>query len=78
MREVAVQAANDTNNGQDRANLQAEMDAMINEIDRISETTTWAGTNLMKDTSSDFKFQVGTATEPKKPDRSQNRWHDRI
>jgi flagellin len=65
MREVAVQAANDTNNSQDRSNLQAEMDAMINEIDRIAETTTWAGTNLMKDSSSDFKFQVGTATGTK-------------
>jgi flagellin len=62
MREVAVQAANDTNNDQDRANLQAEMDAMITEIDRIAETTTWAGTNLMKESSSAFDFQVGTAT----------------
>jgi flagellin len=65
MREVAVQAANDTNNGQDRANLQAEMDAMINEIDRIAETTTWAGTNLMQASQTDFNFQVGTATGDK-------------
>jgi flagellin len=63
MREVAVQSANDTNNAQDRTNLQAEMDAMITEIDRIAETTTWAGTNLMKTTNSVFEFQVGTATE---------------
>jgi flagellin len=62
MREIAVQAANDTNNDQDRANLQAEMDAMIKEIDRIAETTTWAGTNLMSAAESDFSFQVGTAT----------------
>jgi len=62
MREVAVQAANDTNNGQDRANLQAEMDAMITEIDRIAKTTTWAGTNLMQSSTSTFEFQVGTAT----------------
>ena len=61
MREVSVQAANDTNNAQDRTNLQAEMDAMIEEIDRIAETTTWAGTNLMKDDNSVFEFQVGTA-----------------
>jgi flagellin len=62
MREVAVQSANDTNNSQDRTNLQAEMDAMIKEIDRIAETTTWAGTNLMSETETDFSFQVGTAT----------------
>jgi flagellin len=63
MREISVQAANDTNNGQDRANLQAEMDAMITEIDRIAGTTTWAGANLM-DASDDttFSFQVGAAT----------------
>ena len=40
MREVSVQAANDTNNSQDRDNLQAEMDSMIAEIDRIVGTTT--------------------------------------
>ena len=62
MREVAVQAANDTNNDQDRANLQAEMNAMIIEIDRIASTTTWAGENLMKDSETPFSFQVGTAT----------------
>jgi flagellin len=62
MREVAVQASNDTNNAQDRGNLQTEMDAMIKEIDRIAATTTWAGTNLMAETAKSFEFQVGTAT----------------
>jgi flagellin len=63
MREVSVQAANDTNNSQDRANLQSEMDAMVTEIDRIASTTTWAGENLMKSgTGSSFSFQVGSAT----------------
>jgi len=63
MREVAVQSANDTNNGQDRANLQAEMEAMVTEIDRIAGTTTWAGANLMDDTAgTTFSFQVGAAT----------------
>jgi flagellin len=63
MREVSVQAANDTNNDQDRANLQAEMDAMVTEIDRIASTTTWAGENLMQSsTGSSFSFQVGSAT----------------
>ena len=63
MREVAVQSANDTNNGQDRANLQAEMESMVTEIDRIAGTTTWAGANLMDDsTGTTFSFQVGAAT----------------
>ena len=46
MREVAVQAPNDTNNDQDRANSEAKMDAMTAETDRISGTTTWAGGKL--------------------------------
>jgi flagellin len=62
MREIAVQASNDTNNGQDRDNLQAEMDAMSKEVDRIAGTTTWAGENLMNASSSSFSFQVGSAT----------------
>ena len=63
MREIAVQAANDTNNAQDKANLQAELDALITEIDRISSTTSWAGERLMEDENdTSFSFQVGTAT----------------
>ena len=63
MREVAVQSANDTNNAQDRTNLQAEMDAMVAEIDRIAGTTTWAGEQLMDEaTGTTFSFQVGSAT----------------
>ena len=62
MREVTIQAANDTNNTQDRANLQAEVEAMTTEIDRIAGTTTWAGANLMDAATSSFSFQVGAAT----------------
>jgi flagellin len=64
MREVSVQAANDTNNDQDRENLQAEIDALVNEIDRISMTTTWAGEKLMEqeEGGTKFSFQVGAKT----------------
>ena len=66
MREVSVQAANDTNNDQDRQNLQAEMNALITEIDRIAGTTTWAGEKLMEaESGSFFSFQVGAATGEK-------------
>lgn len=66
MREVAVQAVNDTNNALDRSNLQAEMDALFTEIDRIAGTTTWAGSKLINDSNgTDFSFQVGTATGAK-------------
>jgi flagellin len=47
MRELAVQAANDTNNTSDRTSLQTEMDELRDEIDRIAATTKWAGKNLL-------------------------------
>ena len=65
MRELAVQAANDTNSADDRANLQAEMNALLTEIDRIASVTTWAGQSLMDSSGSTFSFQVGSATGTK-------------
>jgi flagellin len=65
MREVTIQSANGTNNTQDRANLQAEINAMTKEIDRIAGTTTWAGADLMEATTTKFSFQVGAATGTK-------------
>ena len=51
MRELAVQAANDTNNSSDRSNIQAEMDQLGTEINRIAQTTTWSGQTLLNGTS---------------------------
>jgi len=47
MRELAVQAASDTNTDQDRANLQDELDQLIEEIDRIGNTTQFNTKNLL-------------------------------
>jgi flagellin len=47
MREVAVQAANDTNDANDRTALTREMTQLTAEIDRIANTTAWAGKVLM-------------------------------
>ena len=65
MREVAIQSANDTNDLSDRQNLQAEIKALVTEIDRIASVTTWAGQTMMSDIGSQFIFQVGTATGDK-------------
>ena len=40
LRELAVQAANDTNSSDDRSNLDAETQQLQAEIDRIAKTTT--------------------------------------
>ncbi len=39
MRELSVQAANDTNTAADRAEIQKEIDQLVEEIDRIGNTT---------------------------------------
>jgi flagellin len=59
MRELSVQAANDTNNDSDRASLQAEVAQLKDELDRIAETTNFNGNKIL---SGDFlarDFQVG-------------------
>ena len=48
MNELAVQAANGTNSEDDRAALQAEVDQLLTEIDRVAETTKFNETYLLK------------------------------
>jgi flagellin len=62
MRELAVQASNDTNDATDRTMMQKELDNLIDEIDRISSTTTWAGIELLDGTASAIKLQIGSGT----------------
>jgi flagellin len=74
MRDLAVQAANDTNNSTDRTNLSAEMTQLTTEITRIAATTKWAGQGLLNGTASTatvatattdiatFNFQIGSGT----------------
>ncbi|WP_459444912.1 flagellin [Alphaproteobacteria bacterium US3C007] len=64
MRELAVQAANDTNDANDRTNIQAELDQLVNEIDRISSTTTWAGQQIMDGSDANgVNLQIGSGTK---------------
>jgi flagellin len=46
MRELAVQAANGTNDVSDRSGLNLEVTALKNEIDRISNNTEWNGMKI--------------------------------
>ncbi len=47
MRELAVQASNDTNTDQDRKNIQSEVGQLEKEIDRIGNTTQFNTKNLL-------------------------------
>jgi flagellin len=62
IRELSIQASNDTNSADDRANLNAEAQSLLTEIDRISSSTTWAGQSLLDGTFTDKSFQVGGGT----------------
>lgn len=46
-RELSVQAANDSNNLEDRENIQSEIDALMAEVDRISRDTEFNKTSLL-------------------------------
>lgn len=59
MRELAVQAASDTNTDDDRAALQAEVAALIEEIDRISETTEFNTQTLLDGNFADKVLHIG-------------------
>ncbi|MBU6289715.1 MAG: hypothetical protein KGS10_16270 [Chloroflexi bacterium] len=67
LRELAVQAANDTLNNTDRANLQTEANQLVAEIDRIAASTQFNGTLLLNKNSTvslhgggdGLQFQIG-------------------
>ena len=59
MRELAVQSANATNSGTDRAALQQEVKQLSDEIDRVATQTDFNGTKLLDGSFSAQKFQVG-------------------
>ena len=57
IRELAVQSSNGTMNTSDRASLDAEVQALKAEIDRVATTTTFNSQNL--DGSYKATFQIG-------------------
>jgi flagellin len=62
MRELTVQAANDTNTAEDRTSIQKEVTALTSELDRIATTTQYNTKPLLGDASgasATFNFQVG-------------------
>ena len=65
MNELATQAANGTNSDTDRSSIQDEIDQLTTEIDRVSETTKFNETYLLKGnvdgTSSDVKVAAHDA-----------------
>ena len=65
MNELAVQGANDTNEGIDRDAINEELDALTQELDRISETTQFNKQNLLDGTFKSKNLQVGANANQK-------------
>jgi flagellin len=59
IRELAVQSANDTNSSSDRSSLNDEVTQLKAELDRIAETTSFNGKNVIDGSMSNATFQVG-------------------
>ena len=63
VRELAVQAASDTNGQTDRGSIYTEMKQRLDEIDRVAGSASFNGTNLLDGTASGgINIQVGANT----------------
>ena len=60
MRELALQAANDTNSDLDRRYIQDEIDQLAAEIDRVSDTTQFNSINVLDGSYNSKVFQIGS------------------
>ncbi|NUP90295.1 MAG: flagellin [Candidatus Sumerlaeia bacterium] len=59
IRELAIQAANGTNSDANRDSIQNEVNQLIDELDRIGNTTQFNGRNLLDGSFSDVVLHVG-------------------
>ncbi|VAW63964.1 Flagellin protein FlaB [hydrothermal vent metagenome] len=59
VRELAIQSANSTNSAQDRLSLQSEVNQLVSELDRISNTSSFNGLKLLDGSFTAQSFQVG-------------------
>ncbi len=59
MRDLSVQASNATNSASDRASINNEVQALAQEINRVAQSTTFNGINLLDGSFTGKNFQVG-------------------
>lgn len=60
MRELAMQASNGTLGSEERTLISNEYEELLEEIDRVADSTTFNGTQVLNDSSGSVSFQVGT------------------
>jgi flagellin len=59
LRELAIQAANGATSNADKNTIKEEFDSLVNEINRIAQSTEFNGVRLLDGSSSTVMFQVG-------------------
>ena len=64
LRELAVQAASDTIGANERKFLNLEYDALLSEVDRISNSTEFNRVSLLNGSGGQIDVQVGTGNNP--------------
>jgi flagellin len=59
MRELSVQASNETYSSSDRSQMNTEFNQLVNEIARIASVAQFNRTNLLNSTSTQYTIQLG-------------------
>ena len=60
IRELAIQSASDSYNGEERAYIDAEVDQLLAELDRVTRDTTFNEIAVLDGSFADRRFQIGT------------------
>jgi flagellin len=63
LKELSVQAASDTIGESERKFSDLEFQSLVQEVDRISESTQFNGTNLLNGEGDSLDFQIGTGNK---------------
>ncbi len=64
LRELAVQSASDTIGDSERKYLEVEYSQLLDEVNRVANSTEFNGVNLLNGTGKIFHIQVGTNNDP--------------
>ncbi len=64
LRELAIQAANGATSNADKNTIKEEFDSLVNEINRIAQSTEFNGIRLLDGSASTVMFQVGINANP--------------
>ncbi len=62
LRELTIQSANGSSSPQDKNTIKEEFDSLVNEVNRIAQSTEFNGIRLLDGSASTVTFQVGINT----------------